>query len=101
MSKGRGNFIRGDKHWSLLKPDNLARGDNNGSRTKPENLRRGEAHGRAKLTAADIPVIRADPREHRVIAADYGVAHSQIGRIKLRKTWKHVAPETINPQPFL
>ena len=51
---------------------------------------RGEANSRAKLTAADIIAIRADPRLHRIIAADYGVLQAAIGKIKRRKLWNHV-----------
>jgi hypothetical protein len=47
----------------------------------------------AKLSEADIPLIRAriekgDPQ--RAIADDYGVAIQQISAIKLGKTWRHV-----------
>ena len=76
MAKGRGNQPSGDKQ---------------GSRTKPECRPRGENSWCAKLTEADIPVIRADPRTHRVIAAEYGVHYSVINCVKQRKTWKGVA----------
>lgn len=51
----------------------------------------GETHGMAKLNDADIPAIRADPRTHRAIAADYGVSSVTVHHIKRRKTWRHVA----------
>lgn len=50
----------------------------------------GSANGRAKLTDADIPVIRADSRSLRKIAADYGVTFALIGQIKCRKAWSHI-----------
>ena len=67
-----------------------ATGDRCGSRAKPECLARGEMVNTAKLTAADIPAIRADTRAHRTIAADYGVAHATIGAVKRRKMWPHI-----------
>ena len=88
-SKGRA--ASGDDHVSRLYPERLARGDKNGSRTKPERLARGEANGSAKLTASDIPIIRADPRLQREIAADYGVSQPLIGKIKRGELWKGVA----------
>lgn len=51
---------------------------------------RGETNSRAKLTATDVIAIRADPRLHRIIAAEYGVLPAAIGKIKRRKLWNHV-----------
>lgn len=67
-----------------------ARGEQHGSRTRPERRPRGEAVNFSKLTATDIPVIRADCRARSKIASDYGVNQTTIERIKSRKTWKHV-----------
>lgn len=49
----------------------------------------GERHGCAKLTTDQVIAIRADPRIHRLIAADYGVARTVISRIR-RREWAHV-----------
>lgn len=87
----RGRCAAGDTHFSRTNPERLARGDANGSRTRPGSRMRGESNPKAKLTAADIPIIRADTRFQREIAAQYGVAQSIISLIKLGKTWKHVA----------
>ena len=54
------------------------------------NAPRGESHSNAKLTATDIPLIRADTRFQRVIAAEYGVDQSIISDIKRRKYWAHI-----------
>lgn len=54
---------------------------------------RGTAHPNAKLTEADIPIIRARlaaGETQIVIAADYGVAQSKISDIKMGRTWTHV-----------
>lgn len=51
---------------------------------------KGEAINTAKLTADVIPAIRSDPREYRVIGADYGVGKSVVYSIKKKKSWKHV-----------
>lgn len=51
---------------------------------------KGSKNHQAKLRFADIPTIRADPRQHDDIAADYGVARTTITAIKRRVIWKHV-----------
>jgi hypothetical protein len=51
----------------------------------------GAAHHAAKLNAPKVRAIRADTREQREIAADYGVSHATVGAIQRRETWKHVA----------
>lgn len=76
LSKGRANKACGERHRS---------------RTSPETLSRGDTHNSSKLTAADIPLIRADTRMHCVIADEYGVVRSVISNIKRRHTWKHIA----------
>ena len=55
------------------------------------NHPKGTSHGLSKLTDADIPAIRSDPRQHRLIAKDYGVTFSVIGKVKRHKLWRHVA----------
>lgn len=67
------------------------RGDRHGTKTKPGCNVRGERVNTAKLTASDIPTIRADGRTLHKIAADYGVTFSAIHAIKSRKNWKHIA----------
>lgn len=59
---------------------------------RPE-WRRGERSGRARLTDADIPVIRARLARgdtHTAIARDYGVSITAISFIKRHRTWRHV-----------
>jgi len=51
---------------------------------------RGEVNGHAKLTEADVLAIRADTRPQKVIAADYGIAQSNVSRAKSRRAWGHV-----------
>lgn len=50
----------------------------------------GETHPVAKLTEADVVVIRASTETQRELAARYGVSQVNIHNIKSRKTWKHV-----------
>ena len=52
--------------------------------------KRGEKHHGAKLTEAQVRAIRADPRRHKFIAADYGLHRVHISRIRSRAIWKHV-----------
>ena len=50
----------------------------------------GSSNGRAKLTDADIPVIRADIRPNVEIATEYGVSACVIWKVKNRKSWSHI-----------
>ena len=47
----------------------------------------GEKHPAAKITAKDARAIRADPRSCRKIAAEYGLGHNQVSRIKKGERW--------------
>jgi hypothetical protein len=42
------------------------------------------------VSAEQACAIRADPRSHRTIAADYNISHVTVGNIKTRKTWRNV-----------
>jgi hypothetical protein len=44
----------------------------------------------AKLTEADIIVIRAASGTHEEIAVRFGVSRSNISQIRERKTWRHI-----------
>lgn len=68
--------------------------------TKPDNIAdmvskgrqaRGPMLPQTKLTEDQVRAIRIDGRAHTEIAADYGVTPSNIGYIKARKSWSHVA----------
>lgn len=74
-------------HRHLWEGDNL---DNQRDKIKKGRQAKGEGHGVAKLTAAQIRLIRDDPRLQREIAQDYGVTQPTIGYIKRRETWSHV-----------
>lgn len=54
------------------------------------NLTTGESHWASKLDEDKVRAIRLDNRTQRVIAAEYNVAQTLIGDIKLRKIWKDV-----------
>jgi hypothetical protein len=64
------------------------------NRLSRTHQKRGSAHPAAKLTEADIPVIRAriaTGEAKRWVAADYGVSDCLIGLIARRRAWRHVA----------
>ena len=71
-----------------------ARGNAAGARLHPERLLRGSKHGRAKLTDADIPVIRRLYEERRMsqqaIADEYNVSQVVISAVVRRVAWKHI-----------
>jgi hypothetical protein len=78
---------------ACVNPEHLFLGtqqDNMADMNRKGRGARGERNGGTHLTERDILAIRADKRLHRLIAADYGVAGSQISVIKNRKTWRHV-----------
>ena len=62
----------------------MARKDNNHDHNGVKNPA-------ARLTVADVIAIRADPRNHTEVAADYDVTPSNICSIRKRKSWANVA----------
>lgn len=66
------------------------RAENIDDQRRAGTLNRGDRHRWARLTAADIPAIRADTRDLKSIAADYGVHFATISCVRLRKSWAHV-----------
>lgn len=52
--------------------------------------RKGEDHPQVKLTEDDVRSIRADARDKRIIAAQYGLNADYVRNIKRRLTWKHL-----------
>lgn len=80
-----------------VNPDHLfigTRQDNMMDRVRkgrhPRKGNKGSKNGRAKLTEADIPVIRSSAKRQIDLAAEYGVSQEQISAVKIRKTWNHV-----------
>jgi hypothetical protein len=72
----------GNLHW-LEKPKNLAQRD----------LRRGESHGNAKVTEAEVILIRSGPfyrGRDGIVAADLGISREQVRDIRLGKNWAHI-----------
>lgn len=60
---------------------------------KKPNPPKGSAHGRARLTEAQIPLIRemlAQGLPQYVIAEKFGVHQTTIACIAVRKTWGHI-----------
>lgn len=75
-------------------PKTIHRGDAHWSRRMPERRAHGEGHGCAKLTAERVREIRSLRRQGVTLIAlarQFGVAHSLISMICLRKIWKDVA----------
>lgn len=88
----KGRHACGAAHGARMR-EVLPRGDAHWSRLRPERRPRGETNGRAKLTAAAIPVIRARRAAGeclRVIASDYGVGRQLISSIYRRERWAHI-----------
>lgn len=58
-------------------------------------LPKGEGNGHTILTESQVINILADPRPYSTIAADYGVATTTIGTIKQKRSWKHLADDSV------
>ena len=86
-AKGRG------LHGRTRNPCTIARGDSNGARKHPEQLKRGEDNNRAKLTAANVVLIRglrADGWSLQSIGSRFGVTKQCIRAVVRRSAWKHI-----------
>lgn len=70
--------------------DDCGRKGRNGTTRHPEIVR-GARNGMAKLTDGAVRAIRKSTSKLRVAAKCYGVSESTISRIRLGKTWRHVA----------
>ncbi len=51
---------------------------------------KGESHGLAKLTEADVRMIRSSPETGRALAQQLGVSFGLIGHVRCRRAWKHI-----------
>lgn len=83
---------------SCVNPDHLFLGDqsdNMRDAAQKGRMPRGSRASRAVLTEAQVGAIRARlaaGASHRVLAAEYGVGKSSIGRISCGDGWRHVGP---------
>jgi len=81
---------------ACVNPDHLFLGshaENMADMASKGRAPKGETHVAAKLTEADVLAIRADTGTQQEIAAKYGIGKSQVSRIRLGQTWKHVPGE--------
>jgi hypothetical protein len=53
----------------------------------------GEGHGKAKLTNEQVLAIFHDPRQHKLIAEDYGIGRQQVSKIKSGERWGHITQQ--------
>lgn len=87
----KGRQARGARHGRRTKPERTARGERHGTKTRPERIARGERHADAKLSEADVLLIRASRGETQQSLADrFGVSRGLIGHIKRRLIWRHL-----------
>ncbi len=77
MTKGRGRWATGDRHWSKLHPGKIVRGERNGGHI---------------LTQEQVDAIRAEYQGDRsrvaAIAQRLGMNHKHISRICRGVSWK-------------
>jgi NUMOD4 motif/HNH endonuclease len=55
-------------------------------------IKRGERHWKAKLTAADVAMIRQDRRPSRQVARAHGIADRTVRDIRDCRSWQHLPP---------
>ncbi len=77
-----------------VNPDHLFLGscsDNHADMVAKRRSTFGTHNAMSKLTDADVISIRKDKRTEPEIAKDYGINRANVGMIKRRETWKHLA----------
>jgi hypothetical protein len=87
------NGIKGDNRADNLEWATQSENNQHAHDTGLARSPRGELHRSAKVTAADIPVIRARiaaGESYRTIAADYGVRYQSIQAIRSGRSWSHI-----------
>jgi hypothetical protein len=71
-----------------------ARGRLHGFALHPERIARGERASKAKLSAKDVRAIRerytAGGVTIRALGAQYGISHTSVRYIIVRKNWRHI-----------
>lgn len=64
--------------------------DNIKDRDQKRRQSKGSHRPGAKITEVQAVAIRSDPRTHRTIAKEYGIATCNVTQIKNHNAWKHV-----------
>lgn len=80
--------IRPDHLWLGTKRDNSEDMLRKGRSVGPDVA--GELHGEAKLTEANVRVIRGSREMGISLAARFGVSPSLISLVRRRKAWTHI-----------
>jgi hypothetical protein len=79
---------------ACVNPDHLRLGtdaDNVADKVARNRQARGERVPGSKLTTAQVMAIRvAQGVTHRALAAEFGVSHNIVGRIRRRQKWTHL-----------
>jgi len=74
-----------------VRPDHLFLGTNGDNvrdcYQKGRRISSGSHNSNAKLTAAQVEAIRADPRPSAAVAADYGVHPGHVRKLRTRHRW--------------
>lgn len=84
---------------ACMNPAHLVKGsqaDNIKDRDTRGRTARGEAHGHAKLTEADVRLIRASNKLSTTLALELGVSLPAVDKARRRTTWRHVDDRATN-----
>jgi len=91
--KEKGRAARGDASGMRKHPEKIPCGDRNGARTHPESILRGEGRWNAKLSEADVLMMR---QRHRAGEASANIARElniNVGTVRdavAGRTWSHI-----------
>lgn len=80
--------VRPDHLWLGTKAENSRDMAGKGRNLGPDNA--GENHGEAKLTEADVRLIRGSAASGVALAARLGVSPSLVSLVRRRKAWTHL-----------
>lgn len=91
----KGRQASGLRNGAYTHPEKVLRGDNHWSRIKPELTSKGEKNGNSKLTKENVMDIKRDlarNESRRNLSLKYRVSWATIDSILKGRTWKDVAP---------
>lgn len=86
----RETLLAREAHWIATVPNllNVEPGGELKGSLRPAGT--GSLHSRAKLSEADIPVIRSSDESTKELGRRYGVSPATISSIRRGRIWKHV-----------
>ncbi len=102
QAKARSRLASGERHWTVVNPENVGRGDSHYTRTRPQLIIRGSDHYAAQFTEAQVVEFRRRYARGDIsqaeLARQAGLKTRTMGKILTGQTWRHV-PFPEDPAP--